>query len=121
MGHFRYISNDLVPTLIMQERKVNEIGILALRRGRMGNGMKESRVFSRQLEIGQNILGKTFFRRKPWIIQISNDVFEIAHHIIQSISDKLFLGSKIIFYRSNINSGFLGNNPYSGGLESLFS
>ena len=33
MGHFRYISNDLVPALIVQERKVNEIGILALRRG----------------------------------------------------------------------------------------
>ena len=117
--NFRHIADDLLPALAVEEGEVNEVGVLGVFAGGIGNGTEQGRVLAGQVEIGEDVFFHPFPGREAGVIQVGNDIFQIAHHIFQGAADEFFLGTEVVAYRGNVYIGFSGNGADCGFFESL--
>ena len=72
-----------------------------------------------QVEVGEDVFLQSFPGGETGIIQVGNDVFQIAHHVFQSAADEFFLGAEVVAHGGDIYIGLPSYGADGGFFEAL--
>ena len=72
-----------------------------------------------QVEVGDDVFLQPFARRQAVVIEVGDDIFQIAHHVLECRTDELFLGAEVVAHGGDIDAGCLGDGADCGFLEAL--
>ena len=72
-------------------------------------------------KVSEDVLFHPLCRRKPGIIKNGNDIFQGAHHVLQSGADEFFFRTEIVPHGGDIHICFFRDGPHGGCLESFFT
>lgn len=119
-GHFGHVPHEFRPALVVEEREVDEVGVAGGGAGGTGNGFEEGRVFPGELEVGGHVAAEPFFGRVPRVVEVGDDVFKVAHHVVERKADQFFFGAEVVPHGGNVHMGFRGDAADGGFFESFF-
>ena len=72
-----------------------------------------------QVEVGDDVFLQPFARRQAVVIEIGDDILQIAHHVLECRTDELFLGAEVVAHGGDIDASCLGDGADCGFLEAL--
>lgn len=74
-------------------------------------------MFPSKVEVGDDVFLQPFARRQAVVIEVGDDIFQIAHHVLKRRTDELFLGAEVVAHGSDIDAGRLGDGADGGFLK----
>ena len=105
----------------MEKVQINEIGFPRVSAGWAGDRAEEGGVLMGEGKVSEDVLFHPLCRRKPGIIKNRNDIFQGAHHVLQSGADEFFFRTEIVPHGGDIHICFFRDGPHGGCLESFFT
>lgn len=60
-----------------------------------------------QVEVGDDVFLQPFARRQAVVIEVGDDILQIAHHVLECRTDELFLGAEVVAHGGDIDAGCL--------------